>query len=363
MAGIRSAGRPEAVLNRPVTSVSQAQRWALSTGPGISDRHLLDTLQEHWGLSGDLQHLYAERDLNARLRTAQGRQFLVKVSHPDTSLAQLDFQDRAILHIQRNAPMLPVPRLVRSHSQTFRVTARYGEEHLQLRVFSWLDGHALQLDQSPPGAAASTGKAVARLGKVLADCPGEGAPTDLPWDLQCLQELAPLVAALKSAPDRQRVEQVLKCHATELLPVLSRLPGQVIHNDLNPENILFDETGSNQITGLIDFGDMVMAPPICDLAVATAYLVNPNEAKPFERVLEAVHGYLKLQETDASVLAALPDLIACRQAMTLLIQGYRLSRGEDLDGALTATVERARARLEASFSGPGRLFHEAVAGL
>ncbi len=360
MAGFRPAQRSAAVLIQPGAGVSQAGQWAVSTAPGITGEQLDNVLREFWGLSGELQPLYAERDLNARLQTPQGTDFLVKVSHPDTDLAQLDFQDRAIQHVALSAPELPVPRLIPGHSGACRLAVQAGYRRLQIRVFSWLPGNALPLDKAPPGPAFAAGQALAELGLALRDCPAEGGPTSLPWDLQHLQNLAPLTSALSSAQGRQLTEQVLADHAVTLRPALAELPCQVIHNDLNPENILFDESRPPRVSGIIDFGDLVVAPLVCDLAVACAYLVSPDEADPFIRVNEAIAAYLQVQHLGNRTLALLPDLIACRQVTTLLIQGYRVAQGQDRNGQLAEVCRRARTRMEASFSDAGQRFRESL---
>ena len=222
MAGVRAAKRPATVLTQPATSVSQAQDWAVSSGPGITDEALGNTLQKHWGLSGRLHRLYAERDLNARLSTPQGTQYLVKVSHPDAILAQLDLQDRAMRHIEDRAPELPVPRIIQSLSGDLRVSVQAGQRPLQIRVYSWLNGRALELNEAPLSAASATGAMLAKLGQALRDCSGNGAPVDLPWDLQGLQNLAPLHRALRAGPGRDWTQQVLEQHARVHQPGVGR---------------------------------------------------------------------------------------------------------------------------------------------
>ncbi len=118
-----------------------------------------------------------------------------------------------------------------------------------------------------------------------------------------------------------------------------------------------------EVSGIIDFGDLVAGPLVCDLAVACAYLVSPDEPDPFIRVTEAIAAYLQVQHLDSRPLALLPGLIACRQAMTLLIQGYRVAQGQDRNGQLAGVCLGARARMEASFSAAGQRFRESLSDL
>ena len=46
------------------------------------------------------------------------------------------------------------------------------------------------------------------------------------------------------------------------------LPHSLIHGDANDENVLVDR---GRVTGLIDFGDCLRNPTVCDLAIALTY--------------------------------------------------------------------------------------------
>ena len=60
---------------------------------------------------------------------------------------------------------------------------------------------------------------------------------------------------------------------------MERLPRQVIHNDGHAGNLLRADAGSEHVTGLIDFGDLVHTVTVADLAVSGASLV-PHQADP-----------------------------------------------------------------------------------
>ena len=52
---------------------------------------------------------------------------------------------------------------------------------------------------------------------------------------------------------------------------------QVVHNDLNPHNVLCAPDAPDRIAGVLDFGDMVRTPLVCDLAVAAAYRIDRDD--------------------------------------------------------------------------------------
>ncbi|MEE4417602.1 phosphotransferase, partial [Klebsiella pneumoniae] len=73
------------------------------------------------------------------------------------------------------------------------------------------------------------------------------------------------------AERRKLVSDVLAEFARTVPGVRSSLKTQIIHNDFNLHNILVDPAEPLEIAGIIDFGDMVFAPRVNDLAVALAY--------------------------------------------------------------------------------------------
>ena len=53
--------------------------------------------------------------------------------------------------------------------------------------------------------------------------------------------------------------------------MLATVQAQVIHKVFQPSNVLVDPDSPAQVTGVVDFGDMIKAARIIDVAVASAY--------------------------------------------------------------------------------------------
>jgi Ser/Thr protein kinase RdoA (MazF antagonist) len=58
---------------------------------------------ELYGLEARATPLPGEHDLNFRLRDEQGISFVLKLHRPDRDPDELDLQDRALLHVARQA--------------------------------------------------------------------------------------------------------------------------------------------------------------------------------------------------------------------------------------------------------------------
>ena len=64
------------------------------------------------------------------------------------------------------------------------------------------------------------------------------------------------------------MERTFLLYAACAGPRLAELPASLIHGDPNDENVL---VGGDQVTGLLDFGDCIYNPTVCELAIALAY--------------------------------------------------------------------------------------------
>jgi hydroxylysine kinase len=284
--------------------------------PSLSDGELADLLALHYGLSGPMKRLTSERDLNLRL-DAGGQRFVVKCANRAEPRAVTEFQTAALLHLEGKS--LPVPRVIRSRDGATGVDTPQG----LLRVLSYLDG--LPLHMAPRSAAqrAAMGQMAARISTGLQGFHHPGSDHVLQWDIRQAGALRPYLAQV---PDHLRglCTQVLDRFDAEVFPALTGCRWQVVHNDLNPHNILVDETNPDQIAGVLDFGDMVRTPLVCDLAVAASYQVDA--ALPLQSLTEFVAAYHQILPLTAVELSLVADLTAARMLTTLCITSRRAAR-------------------------------------
>jgi hydroxylysine kinase len=159
-----------------------------------------------------------------------------------------------------------------------------------------------------------------------------------------MAQLEPLLPHI--ATDRRGlVECALERFKTRVAPVLGALPAQVIHNDLNPHNVVVSDAG-DAISGIIDFGDLVYAPRICDVAIAAAYHAR-REGDPFVDIAEYVAAYQAASPLHEDERGILTDLIVSRMAMSTLISTWRATLHPDNRDYILRNVQSAWAGLEA----------------
>lgn len=290
---------------------------------GVGAPEAAGLLQAHYGVEADVTLLSAERDQNFQVKASDGRELLLKLTHPSEARDFIAFQTGAYQHIARVDPALPVPRLFETFRGEVELEYRRGDEPPRIaRLFSFMPGEPLHRARRSAAQRHALGHTLARLGLALR---GYHARIDDPvllWDLQHGHQLRPLLAHIEGAAQRSLAEAFFEAIEARALPRLNGLRRQVIHNDFQPWNVLVDAQQPERITGVIDFGDMVQAPLICDVAVACAYhLDEPGHALDGVcELLAGYHGVLPLQRAE---IALLPDLIALRLVMTVAITSWR----------------------------------------
>ena len=95
---------------------------------------------------------------------------------------------------------------------------------------------------------------------------------------------------------------------------LNDLPTQTIHNDINGENVLYD---GEKVCGIIDFGDLLRAPRVIEVATAAAYLRSPEQ--PLRLIAPMVSAYCAVNPLVSDELDLLFDLVRARLCMTVSI--------------------------------------------
>lgn len=313
----------------------------LAPPPPVALAALEDTLRQDWGLQGALQPLGGERDRNFRLDRPEGEPLLIKLAHPDEDSGITDFQIQVLLHLEAAATPLPLPHVIRTlDGATARAHLSASGRPCLLRVLTFLPGRPLTGGVTD---ARAFGAFAARLDVALS---GFAHPADrrrLLWDIREAPGLRRLLPDVGDPSLRALATAALDRFEAEGAPVLAALPAQAIHNDLNPHNVLADESGA--LTGIIDFGDMVRAPVLQEVATACAYLVRPGAA-PLAGVEAFLAGYRSERPIPQEQAALLPVLIATRMAVTVLIGHWRAGLQPENAPYILRNMPGARAGLE-----------------
>ena len=297
----------------------------------LSIKQLSQLLVDHYEIdglaNGQLKPLPSYCDQNALLICGDER-YIVKIAHPDEPLIALQMQNAMMGHLTAKKQQVPY---VMKNSQGEQITVIQSKNALDsltanltknsqasyLRVLSYLPGsfyadaevHSIALHRH-------LGLFLADINLALEDFEHPGAYRYLDWDLAHGYQVCMSKKHILCAQDHSQalVDHFLQYYHNHTMPLLGQLPLGVIHNDANDYNLLVDsQTHPKQITGIIDFGDVVHTHIINELAIAAAYALMGQDdiAASLCELVASYHQQKPLSDVELEVLFSLIALRLC----------------------------------------------------
>ncbi|MBQ08723.1 MAG: hypothetical protein CMD96_02940 [Gammaproteobacteria bacterium] len=274
--------------------------------------------------SSKITPLVSERDQNFLISTKDEKTIL-KISNHKEEKGVLDFQNEALLHLE-GSTNLNLPKVKKSINGEHLVLKMVGDEECFVRMVSFVDGVPLddiELNNTNlKPLHTSMGDFLAKLGKGLHGFSHPHQGHQLLWDIAQTENLFSLLDRIEDKQKRKMIEAALVYYQKNSKNLLSKQRKQVIHNDMNPDNVLVAKEDPCTVAGMIDFGDMLYAPLINDLSIACAYEAIRTESL-FEGSKHLLLGYHNENKLTESEIRLLPMLAYNRLAMTLIISEWR----------------------------------------
>lgn len=295
--------------------------------PVVSEADLSRFAKAHYGVTGSIKMLVSERDQNARI-TGDNEAYVLKISNAAEREAFLDFQNAALRHIADADSTLGIPKLISDHDG--RDIARFsgqGDAHL-VRLLTYLEGNLFSGAVKTPALYQNLGRYAGRLSRALKGFGHrEAHRNDFLWNLDNVLATERYVSDINEPTHRLLVEAAFARYRKHVCPVLPRLRGGVIHNDLNDNNLIVADDGVS-IAGAIDFGDMVYARQVNELATLLAYaLFEADDIIAISRdIIAAYVQEFPLEPLEADVLF---DLVAMRLVVSVCISSHRSKQFPD----------------------------------
>jgi len=337
------------------------------TPPNIPDDVLTDFLRQTYGVQGRLKRLAGERDQNIWVRPDHGNGYVFKIASPDEDAQLVDFQIKALRHLEDTDPTLPVPRLVPAldGAMETRLPMPDSGADYAVRLLTFLPGIPLS-DAPAPGfeAISDIGALLGRVARAFVSFDHPASSHFMPWNIlnglvvsdMLIEQHLPVKLAADCAPVLAR----LKGHS---LPAMQALPSQVVHNDAHSGNLMCDPDNPAAICRLIDFGDMVRAPLVVEASTCLASLLErqPDEA---EICMTFLWGFQEHMDFTANQRPLLRDAILARLILTVQLLDYRVVNGLEGGAELAERdLPNAVAGLEAMLGRDGSDLDQALASL
>ncbi|WP_419814184.1 phosphotransferase [Glacieibacterium sp.] len=297
-----------------------------SSVPDLSPADAEQLAVRLYGIRTKAELLTSERDENFRLTGEDDRNYLLKISNPSDADEVVDLQTACLDHIARVDPARPVPRILSTLAGTSgdHVVLADGRR-CAVRLLTYLDGVQAKGTACSRAQRVQLGAALARLDLALRDFVHPAASHDLLWNIARADRLVHLVDGIVGEAERSIVQHFMDRFINKLLPRLGGLRAQAIHNDFHLYNVLVAADDHEQVTGIIDFGDMVHAPLVSEVATGAAYQMT-DAADPLAAAADfvgAYHAVLPLLPEEQDIVA---ELMTTRHLITVLISEWRSRR-------------------------------------
>jgi len=308
---------PDANLDLDRKSVLETQ------SPKFNLEHVKILANKLYGLTGNLFPLASERDQNIGISTDVGEQYVIKIANSAEDPAIIDMQLKALEHIAKVDPQLPVPKVLFSRNRLSieQIQTENGTNH-SIRVLTYLSGAPPKDNPTDHALLRPMGACLARLTLALRGFFHPIANYELLWDLKHTSKLRNYLPFIKDANHHELVSYFLDRFDRNVVPLIPKLRAQIVHNDLVTDNILVAANDPGRIVGIIDFGDMIHTHLINDLAttIASALLGHDD---PIEAAVEIITGYNEFVPIEEAELQILFDLIGARLTMLNVIASWR----------------------------------------
>lgn len=285
-----------------------------------------EALAEYWDVTGNWQALAGEQDLNFC-----DDRYVYKVMHAGCDDDLVDMQICCLQHLSNKGLSVPQPVADSSGNYLRKLRINANASPRWCWVITRLSGNVLA-ETTPVDLALlrDIGRQTARLHSGLADYSHTHLDRTLKWDLRRALVVRDAAVNFASHPRHTQLSVIFTQQTAKALEQLCSLPSQAIHNDLNDFNLLCAHPilAAPTLTGIIDFGDMISAPRVCDIAIAATYLMLQS-TRPIDSLLAFVEGYTSVQTLSEQELSLIWPLALSRMAVSAVHAHESMQAGDD----------------------------------
>ena len=324
--------------------------------PSLSLKDAKNIAHKWFNNPQDIKSLVSERDQNFYVKNSNNEGFILKIANSKEVLGTLDFQNKALKHLA-NTTTLPLPKVQSDLSGNEIITVNIKNQEFFVRMVSFIEGTPLGDIGSLKNIEdlyTNMGIFLGGLGKGLRNFKHPSSKHKLLWDMSHTHLLYELLPYIKNKHNKKMAEKALLYFTEHVEQPLSQQRTQVIHNDMNPDNVILMSSESSELAGMIDFGDMVEAPLINDIAVAASYqTVAMNDI--YKGTVSFLSGYNRVCPLNTEELDLLPGLIMNRIVMSVIICEWRAidhpENQEYILGGITKTWKTLETLIEEDLEG------------
>ena len=273
-----------------------------------------------YDIRGTIKRLAGENE--NYLVTAQDQtRYVLKLADEATTAGMIEIEHLAVERLMDDGIDIELPRVLETRTGDVQACMMTPDrDEIRGRLLSFVKGTAWC--KSIPASRERMkhlGRTLARMNTAMASIVHPETHRTHHWDLARADRHRYAVTAVKAPDRRQMLEWAFHLYAAIALPLLPRLPRSLIHGDINDDNVLVD---NDRICGILDFGDCLENPTVCDLGIALAYHTL-DEDKPLEAGACIIGGYHEIRPLNLDELTVLFPLMCARLAVSVIISARR----------------------------------------
>ncbi len=295
---------------------------SLSHAPRLNLQDAARLARDLYGITASASPLPSERDQNFLLHRADRTRMVLKVANAAETLQVLDAENQVM---KRLAETGLAPSLVPTRAGA--EIGRHGEHFV--RLVSCLEGAPLgDTARQRHALLRDLGRAVAVMDRALAGFDHPALHRAFHWDLATAPTvIADRLPLVRDAALRDLIERVVVVHRDTVAPRLPSFRQRAIHGDVNDYNVLVDGR-AQRVTGIVDFGDMVVSHLVNDVAIAMAYAALGKD-DPLAAAAAVAAGYHAEHPLTEDEIAALFGLMLMRLALSVCVAAAQQAERPD----------------------------------
>jgi len=307
----------------------------VSPPPRFNEEIIPGIVKVNYGIKVESKNLVSDIGQNFLLTTGDGSQHILKIANPSETFDFLDAQNKALSFLKEQHYKYQIPDLITADSGKNIIQISDESNRIyQARLFKYLSGEFLA-DARPfsPALLTQVGQILGEMDQILTQFVHPAIHRHWHWDLKNALKTRRFTRYISDAKKVRLVEYFLLQFETEVVPLIPQLRESMMHNDANDYNIIVNKSADSkdwQVSGIIDFGDMVYSCTIFELAVALAYIMFESDP-PLDNVAPVIKAYNKVLLIKDIELKVLFYCICARLCMSVTIAAYQRKLQPDND--------------------------------
>lgn len=288
------------------------------------NEELISKLSSIYEIAEIVKSLPGEKDLNFLVKTSNNQKAILKLYAVDRDYGFFDMIEKVLIYLSSQDHTIELPILIKTKDDKNRCSITFQDHQYETHLLTWVEGD-LWAKRNPifDNDCQSLGQKAGWLDALLTNFEHPYCERSFKWDVDQFRWIEPHLEIFEG--DQKAVMDHFYKSMIEKQELFSTLPKAIIHNDLNDYNILLSD---QEVSGFIDFGDMMKSTRVNELGVCLAYtMMNCQDA--IQRALSIIHNYHSVHPLQEDEMEALYYSIATRLMISVTFSALRKKKFPD----------------------------------